>query len=270
MAPKRPRTESPSAPTYTPTRGPKRRQLTWSLPPSSPLPSTSSAFTTPRTPAYTWKVPADSPTNPFGRIRRLTQGTTLPRPTSFSKHLPLRFQFIHPHVNGREVDKDGIYRIVQVPLNYTLAHLRKLIQYIFDPAKDDEIVEPYNLRRLSHRAPGVLSSSKRKEIELEDPVGHLFEVQRKIKMGPPGQIKGAQTWVKASTLRDPYNYPGNASEDNLWFEEDGLNEDWRWEPEEDFTLSMVWPKGGDLARGILYVSDPIFRLRTDKPTVPAS
>ena len=261
MAPKRPRAESASPLSYTPTRGPKRRQLPGSLPPSSPFPSSSSVFTTPRTPANNWKVPADSPTNPFGRIRRLTQGTTLPRPTSFSKHLPLRFQFIHPRVHGREIDKDGIYRIIQVPLNYTLTHLRKLIQYVFDPATDEEITEPYSLRRTSRRVSNISASSKGKQVELVDPVGHLFEVQRKIKMGPGGQIKEAQTWVKASTVLDPYHYPGNDSGDSLWLDDDGVGEEWNWEPEEDFTLSKVWPKGGDLARGIVYVSGPAFQLR---------
>lgn len=261
MPPKRGRDESASALLYTPSRGLKRRQLTGSLPPSSPIPSPSSAFTTPRTPAYNWKVPADSPTNPFGRIRRLTQGTTLPPPTSFSKHLPLRFQFIHPRVDGREIDRDGIYRIIQVPLNYTLAHLHKLIEYVFDPATDAEIVEPYGLRRPSRRTPGASSSSKGKQVELGDPVGHLFEIQRKIKMGCAGQIKEAQTWVKASTTRDPYHYPGNESEDSLWLDDDGAGEEWKWEAEEDFTLSKVWPKGGDFARGIIYVSDLAFRLR---------
>ncbi|KAH0834679.1 hypothetical protein J3R83DRAFT_10203 [Lanmaoa asiatica] len=252
MPQKRPHDESASALLYTPSRGPKRRQLTGSLPPSSPIPSSSSAFTTPRTPACNWRVPADSPTNPFGRIRRLTQGTTLPRPTSFSKHLPLRFQLIHPRVDGREIDRDGIYRIIQVPLNYTLAHLRKLIEYAFDPATDAEIVEPYSLRRSSRRTSSVLSSRKGKEVELGDPVGHLFEIQRKIKIGCAGEIKEAQTWVKASTTRDPYHYPGNDSEDSLWLEDDGAGEVWKWEAEEDFTLSKVWPKGGDLARGIVY------------------
>jgi hypothetical protein len=259
MPPKRTRDESASALSHTPSRGPKRRQLTGSLPPSSPIPS-SSTVTTPRTPAYNWKVPADSPTNPFGRIRHLTQGTTLPRPTSFSKHLPLRFQFIHPRVDGREFDRDGIYRIVQVPLNYTLAHLRKVIEYIFDPAKDAEIVEPYSLRRASRRASGVSSSSKGKQVVLGDPVGHLFEMRRKIKMGCAGQIKEAQTWAKASTVRDPYHYPGNDSEDSLWLDDDGAGEEWKWEAEEDFTLSKVWPKGGDLARGIVYVSVFAFQL----------
>ncbi|KAG8216324.1 hypothetical protein J3R82DRAFT_6394 [Butyriboletus roseoflavus] len=252
MPSKRVRDESPSALSCTPSRGPKRRQLTSSLPPSSPFPSSSSAFTTPRTPAYNWKVPADSPTNPFGRIRRLTQGTTLPRPTSFSKHLPLRFQFIHSRVDGREIDRDGIYRIAQVPLNYTLAHLRKLIEYIFDPATDAEIVEPYDLRRPSRRTSSASSSSKGKQVELGDQVGHLFEIQRKIKMGCAGQIKTAQTWIKASTTRDPYHYPGNKSEENLWLDADGAGEEWKWEAEEDYTLSKVWPKGGDLARGIVY------------------
>ncbi|KAF8552130.1 hypothetical protein OG21DRAFT_168872 [Imleria badia] len=148
-----------------------------------------------------------SPTNPFGRIRRLTQGTTLPIPTSLSKRLPLRFRFIHPRVDGREIDsdRDGIYHTVQVPLNYTLAHLRKLIEYILDPAMDAEIVESHNLRRSSR---GMSSSSKGKQVGLEDPVRHLFEIQRKIKMGLPGQIKTAQTWTTTSTMCDSLHYPG--------------------------------------------------------------
>lgn len=99
------------------------------------------------------------------------------------------------------------------------------------------------------------SSSKGKQVELEGPVGHLFEVQRKVKMGSAGQIKDAQTLAKASTVRDPYHYPGNESEDSLWLDDDGAGEEWKWEAEEDFTLSKVWPKGGDLARGIVYVND---------------
>ncbi|KAF9237785.1 hypothetical protein BU15DRAFT_75778 [Melanogaster broomeanus] len=261
MPPKRPLDVYDTPVSSTPPRGPKRRQLIGSLPPSSPIASSSSIFATPRTPAYTWSVPADSPTNPFGRIRRLTQSTTLPRPTSFSKHLPLRFQFIHPRADGRDVDRDGIYRIVQVPLNYTLAHLRKLIEYIFVQATDAEIIEPYKLRRPSRRLSRVVSSSKGKRPEvLPDPVGHLFSVHKKIVMGRPGEIKGAQTWVKASTVRDPYHYPGNESEDSLWLDDKGEGEEWRWEAEEDFTLMKVWPKGGDLTRGITYHHDTETRI----------
>ncbi|KAF9226199.1 hypothetical protein BS17DRAFT_776871 [Gyrodon lividus] len=253
MPPKRPLDVYDTPVSSTPPRGPKRRQLIGSLPPSSPDASSSSIFATPRTPLYTWTVPADSPTNPFGRIRRLTQSTTLPRPTSFSKHLPLRLQFIHPRADGRDVDRDGIYRIVQVPLNYTLAHMRKLIEYVFTPATDSEIIEPYKLRRPSRRTSRVASSSKGKQPELlPDPVGHLFEVQKRIVMGHPGEIKDAQTWVKASTVRDPYHYPGNESDDSLWLDPGGKGEEWRWEAEEDFTLMKVWPKGGDLKRGITY------------------
>jgi len=82
-----------------------------------------------------WPPRVDPPTNPFGRIRRLRHNTTLPPPTSFAKHLPLRFQLMHFHADGRDSKRDGVYRVVQVPLNYTLAHLRKLIAYDFDPAR---------------------------------------------------------------------------------------------------------------------------------------
>ncbi|KAL4073590.1 hypothetical protein J3A83DRAFT_4370862 [Scleroderma citrinum] len=239
--------------TQTPRRGPKRRHLCSSLPPSSPCPS-SSSLATPRTPA--WTVPADSPTNPFGRIRRLTHGTTLPPPTSYSKHLPLRFQFIHPRADGRDSKRDGVYRVVQVPLNYTLAHLRKLLIYVFDPAKDNEITVPYNLRRPLNRLSRTLSSDRGKGKELATPsdlIGHLFEVQKRVEIGQDGVIKQGHTWVKSSTTRDPYHYPGNDLQDTLFLDDE--SDQWRWEAEEDVQLVKVWPKGGDLARAIIYHHD---------------
>ncbi|KAH7882246.1 hypothetical protein F5I97DRAFT_1931447 [Phlebopus sp. FC_14] len=253
MASKRPLDVCDSPESSTPPRGPKRRQLESSLPPSSPFAS-SSILATPRTPAYTWKVPQDSPTNPFGRICRLTQSTTLPRPTSFSKHLPLRFQLVHARIGAREPTRDGIYRIVQVPLNYTLAHLRKLIQYVFDPDMESEIERPYNLRRQSL---GVASSRKGKHPAVLEPVGHLFEVQKRVLNRRPGEIKEGATWVRASTVRDPYNYPGNDTEQHLWIDDEGEGEAWRWEAEENFTLQKVWPRGGDLSRAIVYHHDAV-------------
>ncbi|KAH7924393.1 hypothetical protein BV22DRAFT_1035206, partial [Leucogyrophana mollusca] len=258
----------------SPPRGPKRRQLAESsLPPSSPFASSSSVFATPRTPC-TWVVPSDSPTNPFGRIRRLTQSTTLPYRTPFSKHLALRFQLVRPGAdangNGRNVNRDGVYRILQVPLSYTLGHLRRLLAYAFHPSAQDDIVEPYNLRRSSKRLSGrgsnvitsdIPSSDKGKEPSPARETGHLFEVHRRVVMHSnsrrAGEIKEAQTWIKSSTAQDPYHYPGNAShlsEDTLW-DDNEEGENWRWEAEEDFTLGQAWPKGGDLSRGITYHHD---------------
>ncbi|KAG2152598.1 uncharacterized protein EDB93DRAFT_1102927 [Suillus bovinus] len=255
--------ESPSA---SP-RGPKRRQLSRSLPPSSPFTSASSLYATPRTPCSlrNWKVPSDSPTNPFGRARRLTTSTTLPRPSSYAKHLPLRFQLIRPDGDGRShINKDGVYRVVQVPLNYTLGHLRKLIKFVFQPAKESEMGGSYHFRRTARHATipryarhPVPSSSKGKQPALDfDPEpGHLFEVQKDIEISRSGEITSGMTTVKASTARDPYHYPGNGSEGSLLDAEDGEDDIWRWEAEEDFQLLQLWAPGGDLEKGIIYHHD---------------
>lgn len=63
---------------------------------------------------------------------------TLPRATGFGKHLPLRFQLAHEDKKGKgkaqtkepSADLDGVYRIVQVPTNYTFRHLHKLILFL--------------------------------------------------------------------------------------------------------------------------------------------
>ncbi|KAI6106586.1 hypothetical protein EV401DRAFT_2008168 [Pisolithus croceorrhizus] len=257
MPPKRPFVVSPEFESPSSHRGPKRRQLS-SLPPSSPCASSSSVFATPSTPAYTWTVPADSPTNPFGRIRRFIHGTTLPPPTSFARHIALRFQLVNHRADGREFNRDGVYRVVQVPLNYTLAHLRKLIAYIFDPATDAEMVASYNLRRVSNRLAAVTSSSKDKgkarEILMSpEPVGHLFEVQETVEVGQHGVIKCGHTWAKSSTARDPYHYPGNDSEGSVFLDDE--SDDWRWVAEEDLELTKAWPKGCDLSKAIIYHHD---------------
>jgi hypothetical protein len=257
----------------SPTRGPKRRQLSRPLPPSSPFTSTSSLLATPSTPCSirNWTVPSDSPANPFGRIQRLTATTTLPRPTSYSKHLPLRFQLVRPDGDGRSnANKDGVYRIVQVPLSYTLGHLRKLIKFVFQPANEKEMGGLYNFRcaarhssiSLRPRRPAP-SASKGKEPALDfDPEpGHLFEVQKCVVTSRPGEIQSGKTWVKASTARDPYHYPGNGAEGSLLNAEDGEDESWQWEAEEDFKLSQLWAPGGDLEKGIVYVRLSAFYTR---------
>ncbi|KAG1727496.1 hypothetical protein EDB19DRAFT_1749935 [Suillus lakei] len=255
--------ESPSA---SP-RGPKRRQLSCSLPPSSPFTSASSLFATPRTPCSlrNWKVPSDSPTNPFGRARRLTTSTTLPRPSSYARHLPLRFQLIRPDGDGRShTNKDGVYRVVQVPLTYTLGHLRKLIKFVFQPAKESEMGGSYRFRRAARHASiplharyPVPSSSKGKQPvpDFDPELGHLFEVQKDIEISRSGEITSGQTTAKASTMRDPYHYPGNGSEGSLFDAEDGEDDIWRWEAEEDFQLSQLWAPGGDIEKGIIYHHD---------------
>ena len=147
-----------------------------------------------------------------------------------------------------------MYRVVQVPLNYTLAHLRKLIAYVFDPAKKDEITAPYNLRRPPSRLSCTVPSTKGKGKESTAPtdlVGHLFKVQKQVKVGQDGMIEEGLTWVKSSTTCDPYHYPANDLEGTLFLDDE--NDQWQWEAEEDIQLAKVWPKGSDLFRVIVYV-----------------
>ncbi|KAG6895771.1 hypothetical protein C0992_012687 [Termitomyces sp. T32_za158] len=190
--------------------------------------------------------PLDSPTNPLGRKRMQDLTHTLPPPTSFGKHLPLRFQFVRPGVSPR---MGGIYRVVQVPLSYTFVHLRCLIAFLY----------------------GGGFSEERKD-------RHLFEVKKKMMMHAitykPGQIKQGFTAVKLSTARDPCRYKLEGDENTLDddfiqaedkaapsqvvsdSEESGDEEPtWQWELEEEYTLGHVWPKGIDLGAGIIYHHD---------------
>jgi hypothetical protein len=177
--------------------------------------------------------------------------------------LPLRFQLIRPDGDGRShTNKDGVYRVVQVPLTYTLGHLRKLIKFVFQPAKESEMGGSYRFRRaaryasipLRERHPATSSSKgKQPALGFDHEPGHLFEVQKDIEISRSGEITSGKTTLKASTARDPYHYPGNGSEGSLLDAEDGEDDIWRWEAEEDFQLSQLWAPGGDLEKGIIYV-----------------
>ena len=92
----------------------------------------------------------------------------------------------------------------------------------------------------------------------------------------PGQIRSGHTTVKLSNVRDPcrwrsqYGYGNDSeleedelddSEDREKMSEDGdevvgleeEQDDWKWEDEEDYTLSHVWPGGLDIHRSLIYV-----------------
>ncbi|KAF5383152.1 hypothetical protein D9615_004961 [Tricholomella constricta] len=223
----------------------KRRMISV---PHTPLP-TRLSFPTPQTPFTGTPYPSrplDSPTNPVGRKRTKVLAHSLPAPTSFSKHLPLRFQFVRPGVSPR---MGGIYRIVQVPLSYTFVQLRCLIAFLFGGGYADE---------------------------QED--RHLFELKKKIVMYAqtykPGQIRSGYTANRLSSARDPCRYRPEVDEDSLWDDdesakpkgevEDVASEDtdegegegedpgWTWELEEEYTLGHAWSRGGDLTRGIIY------------------
>lgn len=239
-----------------PIRGPPQKRRLTSFPYSSPSTS-STPFTSPYNIYH--PPPSDSPTNPFGRIRKLalTSNLTLPRATSFSKHLPLRFQLVRP--NTAE-DGEGVYRIVQVPLNFTFRHLHKLLLFLFGAGNNNRGKPTTKPRRSTTRSQA--RDTKRKHSASSLKTGHLFEVHDSMRMhkGPlrPGQIKSARAWAKLSSVRDPLRYRRLDEEVNA-DAEDGEGEgddEWIWEAEEDFTLGHVWPEGGDLSRGVTYVRNP--------------
>ncbi|KAF8067877.1 hypothetical protein FPV67DRAFT_1162912 [Lyophyllum atratum] len=225
---------------------PAKRRMT-SIP-HTPLPTRH--FSKPQTPFTGTPYPSrplDSPSNPVGRKRTQALVHSLPAPSSFSKHLPLRFQFVRPGASPR---MGGIYRVVQVPLSYTFVQLRCLIAFLFGGGYGDE---------------------------RED--RHLFEVKKKIVLYAqtykPCQIRSGYTSNRLSTSRDPCRYRPEVDEDALWdddattrkpeddtentAEEDtdegeGGEDDpgWTWEAEEEFTIGHTWSRGGDLSRGIIY------------------
>ena len=100
----------------------------------------------------------------------------------------------------------------------------------------------------------------------------MFEIQKKISLYSqtykPFQIRSGFTSVKLSTARDPCRYRPDVDEDALFAddarkpseddpkvgaEEADEGNGWTWQPEEEYTLGHVWPKGGDPTRGIIYV-----------------
>ncbi|KAF8828249.1 hypothetical protein HHX47_DHR4000795 [Lentinula edodes] len=177
--------------------------------------------------------PSDSPSNPFGRTRTLS--ASLPSKSSYGRHLPLRFQFFR---HGTNRDKEGVYRVVQVPLSYNFKHLRTLIAFLFggQPGKSTD--------------------------EEDERTGHLFEIRKKVVMYSnlykPGTIRSSETSVRLSSSRDPYRYKQEWDYGVHWREDDEFdNEDEdeedelseeiengqaqaRWEAEEDYTLGHVW------------------------------
>ncbi|KXN91795.1 hypothetical protein AN958_11945 [Leucoagaricus sp. SymC.cos] len=213
--------------------------------------------------------PFDSPGNPFGRKRTKYLTRTLPESTAFSKHLPLRFQFVRKGFSWSP-RQGGAHRIVQVPLSYTFIHLRCLIAWLFCglPGQDDADE-------------------------------HVFEVKKDVsiysQLYKPGQVKSGQTWVKLSSSQDPYRYRKdyfNADEEDVDLEEDQLSsdveddaqreeertedeegeesEDWEWKDEEEFTIGHAWPKGPELERAIVYHHSPTTQIHItiNQTTIP--
>ncbi|KAJ7253709.1 hypothetical protein B0H12DRAFT_577190 [Mycena haematopus] len=230
MTPKRPLPRSSSPSSELPR---KRRHTTGA--PSSPF-----SFSYPYV-SSSPVCPSDSPSNPFGRTRTWNLLQALPPPTSFSKHLPLRFQYIKRGVSRQT--PAGIYRVVQVPQSYTLLHLKSLIGFLFGGAYGQIPLDPDD----------------------DDAVpGHMFELKKDISLYPSsykiGQIMTGSTWTYSSSALDPYLYdPDWESEDSLASNEkmeEEVEDERKWTAEEDLTVAHVWPEGGDISRGIVYKHAP--------------
>ena len=251
-------------------------------PRASSLSSTPFAYTV-RTPL---SVPQDSPTNPFG-LKRSLAALELPRSTAFGKHICLRLQLVDSRLNrtlsAKRRDRDGgVFRVLQVPLNYTFRHLHKLILFTF--ASD---ISEFHSKLPSGRRTSLRSAAT-KPIQGKGKAragpgahasqwgGHFFEVLKPAAVHSnatkPGVIKaGATVRTKLSSVRerrlfrdllDPENSAASSSDLPKTLEdEDVEKEDWTWEAEDDFTLGQVWYRGPTLDRGVIYVSLACYSMR---------
>ncbi|KAJ7698626.1 hypothetical protein B0H17DRAFT_1050228 [Mycena rosella] len=212
----------------------------------------------PSTPSTPYpSCPSDSPSNPFGRTHTWNLLQDLPQPTSFSKHLPLRFQYLKRGVPRETLD--GIYRVVQVPQSYTLVHLKSLIGFLFGGAYGQ--IPP----------------------DAEEEEAHMFEMKKRVSVYSssfrPGQIKYGSTWAYSSSVLDPYLYypdwetdddPASEARDDdaSQAEESDVEDERKWTAEEDLTIAHVWPEGGDIARGIVYQHSPTLQVHVTINTMP--
>ncbi|TDL24455.1 hypothetical protein BD410DRAFT_896672 [Rickenella mellea] len=173
-------------------------------------------------------VPSDSPTNPFG-LYRVPKPPTLPRATPASEHLILRFQLSETGSN--------VYRVVQVPSNYTFWHLSKLVSFLFGWKVDPEEGSS------GMKTPYIDRTNKRRKVE-KHKMEHLFQVQKEIMMYTAthraGLVKSGRTWAMLSSK---YDVKRKITECTTWYRE------------ESFTLQNAWPRGTDVTRGISYVHD---------------
>lgn len=152
--------------------------------------------------------------------------------------------------NDISLKKGGVHRIVRVPMNYTFAHLRSLVAWLFNTP----------------------ASYHHDSAANED---YLFEVKNKVTVYDarykPGQIRFGSTFVKVSNVRDParwssaYGFADEEDELSDTCEEDtelqdgasqsvtDEDDDWKWADEEDFTLGHAFPTGIDPEIAIIYV-----------------
>ncbi|KAJ7201711.1 hypothetical protein GGX14DRAFT_699416 [Mycena pura] len=204
--------------------------------------------------------PFDSPSNPFGRTRAWNLIQDLPPPTSFAKHLPLRFQYVRRGV-ARET-LEGVYRVVQVPQSYTLVHVKCLIAFLFGGAYG---------QGAPHTEKGKVGPA------------YMFELMKNMvvysSVFRPGQIKYGTTWAYASSVLNPYLYcpdwesedgdePASRNTPEPEIREEQVEDERKWMAEEDVTVAHVWPEGGDSSRGMIYQHDANLQVHVTINTMP--
>ncbi|KAJ7054366.1 hypothetical protein C8F01DRAFT_488225 [Mycena amicta] len=232
--------------------------------------------------------PRDSPSNPFGRSRAWKLMQDLPPSTPVAKHVSLRFQYVRRGMRkDQKAPTEGIYRLVQVPPNYTLVHVRCLIWWLFGGMVGVSPPEPGVSTAHLNPHPDIVAQTKEDE---EAP--YKFEMKHDVlmysSMFRPGQIKTGTTWAVASGLLDPYLYtpdPETDDDDDEEDEEDRREKDMaaeedavaaieddarRWMAEEDVTIGHVWPEGNDTSRGIIYTHNPLLQVHITSTTEPVS
>ncbi|KAL4262796.1 hypothetical protein AB1N83_006501 [Pleurotus pulmonarius] len=196
-------------------------------------------------------TPSDSPTNPFGLSRLSRLSKALPEVSSFAQHLALRFQLVQCY------SSEGVFRVVQVPLNYTFLHLHRLIYFLFGAMGREQIkIFDDDEQELRCGTSSIFTRNRKRKrssdaaFEDEDP-GHMFQVLKDLTMQlekqKPGEIRKGQVVAKLSNAYDDLEDDMDSVSNEA---EDGYD---TWRAEEDLHLSSVWPSGSSvLERGIVY------------------
>ncbi|KZT70426.1 hypothetical protein DAEQUDRAFT_205393 [Daedalea quercina L-15889] len=198
---------------------PVRRYARVSTSDSSPytrysFPSSGTSASTP------YSIPSDSPSNPFG-LQRALLALKLPRSLGYAKHLAFRFQLVYsPPLRdlkgkgkaragqrggeGKEGQQnvasalaeelENVYRVAQVPTNYTFRHLHKLILWLF--ASDARWERPPHAK---------LPTRHRRSSRLKEQKGQAPDAHRRA--GPSHDRKGKGKQVDVDVAPAPRPRP---------------------------------------------------------------
>ncbi|KAL1695313.1 hypothetical protein GGG16DRAFT_109407 [Schizophyllum commune] len=170
-------------------------------------------------PSFRPHDPTDSPRNPFGQQNKWHRLMDLPPVLNnvALSHLPLTFTIVRADA---QAGNQRVRRMIYVPRNYTITHIRALVIYVFDATVYD----------------GDLFSNHH----------HVVEICKDA--GVAGDLTTAQTFIKLSGAQDPYTPvrdggPGHGGANEP---QSSRTETIRWEGEGDVIIDTVWPTAPDL------------------------